>query len=265
METLMKSGQLETNGLQLHYEVHGEGRPLVLLHGALSATQSSFGKYISHLARAHRVISLEMQAHGHTADIDRPLRIGIMADDTVVALGQLGVEEADFYGYSMGAGIAFDIAIRHPKLVRKLVLASFTFNQSGFHPGLLASMAQLRPEHLAGSPWQQEYARVAPNPNDFPRLLEKVKDMNRNLPQWSEDEIRSIEAPTLIVVGDSDVVPEHSVQLFRLLGGGASGDTTAGLPKSRLAMLPATSHTMMVDRAELLLPILSNFLDDPAC
>ena len=256
----MKSGHVKTNGLAMYHEIHGEGRPLVLLHGALSATQSSFGAYLPHLARAHQVIALEMQAHGHTADVDRPLRIPAMADDTVAALRQLGVEQADFFGYSMGAGIALDVAIRHPELVRKLVVASLTFDKSGFHPGLLEGMAQLRPEHLVGSPWQQEYARVAPNPDAWPALVEKVKDMNFNLPQWSDDEIRSLRPPTLIAAGDSDVVPEHAVRMFRLLGGGVSGDTPAGLPKSQLAILPGTSHTMMVNRAEMLLPMLSAFL-----
>lgn len=258
----MKSGLVTTNGPRMYYEIHGEGLPLVLLHGALSATGSSFGKYIPGLARTHQVIALEMQAHGHTADVDRPLRIRTMADDTVAALRELGVEEADFFGYSMGAGIALQIALRHPKLVRKLVVASLTFNKSGFHPGLLEGLAQLRPEHLAGSPWQQEYAGVAPNRDNWPQLVEKVKDMNFNLPEWSDEEIRSIAAPTLIAIGDSDVVPEHAVQMFRLLGGGVSGDTPAGLPRSRLAVLPGTSHTMMVDRAEMLLPMLSAFLDD---
>jgi pimeloyl-ACP methyl ester carboxylesterase len=257
----MKSGHVTANGLLMYYEIHGEGPPLVLLHGALSATESSFGKYIPTLAGTHQVISLEMQAHGHTPDIDRPLRIRTMADDTVAALRELGVGRADFFGYSMGAGVAFDIAIRHPELVRKLVVASLTYNKSGFHPGLLEGMQMLKPEHLAGSPWQLDYARVAPNPDAWPALLEKVKEMNLNLPDWSEDQILSIEAPTLIVIGDSDVVPEHAVQMFRLLGGGVSGDTPAGLPKSRFAVLPATSHTMMVDRAEVLLPMVMDFLD----
>jgi pimeloyl-ACP methyl ester carboxylesterase len=247
----------------MYYEIHGEGPALVLLHGALSATASSFGRYVPELAKTRRVVALEMQAHGHTADIDRPLRIPTMAEDTVAALRELGVERADFLGYSMGAGIALDVAIRHSELVRKLVVASLTFNKSGFYPGLLEGMAQLRPEHLAGSPWHEDYMRVAPNPENWPALVEKVKDMNFNLPEWSEEDIRSIQAPTLIAIGDSDVVPEHAVQMFRLLGGGVSGDTPSGLPKSQLAVLPGTSHTMMVDRAAMLLPMLAAFLDAP--
>lgn len=258
----MKSGYASVNGLRMYYEIHGDGHPLVLLHGSLSAIGTSFGKLLPDLAGTRQVIALEQQAHGRTADIARPLRIRDMADDTVAALRQLGVAEADFFGYSLGAGIALEIAMRYPERVRKLVLASVTYNVSGFHAGLLEGIANLKPEHLAGSPWQQEYAQVAPNPEAFPTLIEKVKGLNQGLPEWSAEAIRGIPAPTLIVLGDSDIVRlEHAVEMFRLLGGGVSGDTPEGLPKSRLAILPGTSHTMVVNRADLLLPMLSAFLD----
>src|SRR6266571_2227786 len=201
----MKTGYLDTNGLQLYYQEEGARRPLILLHGAFSGTQSSFGKYIPELAKSHRVISLEMQGHAHTADIDRPLRVRTMAEDVVGALPLLAVEEADFFGYSMGGGV---------------VLASVSYNSSGFHPGLLEGLSQIRPEYLVGSPWHDEYAAAAPRPEDFPVLVEKIIEMNQNLPDWSDDEVRSIQAPTLIVTGDSDVVLEHIVRFFRLLGGG---------------------------------------------
>lgn len=252
---------MDVNGLRLYYEIHGEGRPLVLLHGALSGIRSSFGAYVDDLAKTHRVIGLEMQAHAHTADIDRPLRIKGMAADTIAALEQLGVEQADLCGYSMGARIAFQVALDRPDLVRKLVLMSLSYDESGFHPGALEQMAQLQPEWLIGSPWEQDYAASAPNPDGFPTLVAKVKDMNANLPRWTDEEVRSLQPPALLVGGDSDVVLEHVVHTFQLLGGGISGDTPAGLPRSRLAVLPATSHTMMVDRAELLLPMLRAFLD----
>jgi pimeloyl-ACP methyl ester carboxylesterase len=256
----MSSGYADVSGLRLYYEIHGEGRPLVLLHGALSGIRSSFGAYVDELAKSHRVIGLEMQAHAHTADIDRPLRIKSMAADTIAALEQLGVAQADLFGYSMGAGVAFQVAQDRPDLVRKVVLMSLSLDESGFHPGALDQLAQLQPEWLVGSPWQQDYAASAPNPDDFPALVAKVKDMNANLPRWSDEEIRSLEPPALLLSGDSDVVLEHLVRVFRLLGGGISGDTPAGLAKSRLAVLPATSHTMMVDRAEVLLPMLRDFL-----
>ena len=248
----MKTGYIDTNGLRMYYQEAGEGRPLVLLHGAFSGAQSSFGNYQAELAKERRVIALEMQGHAHTADVDRPLRVSTMAQDVVGALPQLGIEQADFLGYSMGGGIALDIGIRHSDLVRKLLLMSVSYDNSGFHPGMLGR----RRPHGRPSPMAS-----APRPEEFPKLVEKIIDANQNLPEWSDDDVRSIQPPTLLVTGDSDVVLEHMVRFFRLLGGGVFGDTPAGLPKSQLAVLPGTSHTMMVDRAQVLLPILRAFLD----
>jgi pimeloyl-ACP methyl ester carboxylesterase len=141
----------EVNGLEMYYEIHGTGRPLVLLHGALSATGTTFGNVLPSLAETRRVIAVELQAHGRTADIDRPLRYELIADDTAALLGHIGVEDADIFGYSIGAGVALQIAIRHPEVVRKLVLASATYNSGGCHPGVLAGIEHLTPEALAGS------------------------------------------------------------------------------------------------------------------
>ncbi len=251
------------NGLNMYYEIHGTGRPLVLLHGALSAIDTSFGKVLPSLAKTWQVIAIEQQAHGHTADIDRPLTIEQMADDTAALLQHIGIEHADIFGYSMGAGIALQIAIGHPDLVRKLVVAAVTYNSDGFHPGLLAGMETLKPEDLAGSPWQEEYARTAPNPEDWPTLVAKVKQLDREFQDWPAEAIQSIKAPTLVIIGDSDIVrPEHAVEMFRLLGGGVPGDV-AGLPNSQLAVLPGTTHVTLVERADLLLAIIPSFLDAP--
>jgi pimeloyl-ACP methyl ester carboxylesterase len=251
------------NGLNMYYEVHGAGRPLVLLHGALSAIGTSFGKVVPSLAKTRQVIAIEQQAHGHTADIDRPLTIEQMADDTTALLRHLGIDNADIFGYSMGAGIALAIAIRYPDLVRKLVLAAVTYNSDGFHPGILAGIETMKPEDLAGSPFQVEYARTAPNPQDWATLVAKVKHMDRQIPDWPPEAIQSIKAPTLIIIGDSDVIrPEHAVQMFRLLGGGVAGDV-AGLPRSQLAVLPGTTHVTLVDRADWLLSMMTAFLDAP--
>jgi pimeloyl-ACP methyl ester carboxylesterase len=251
------------NGLTMYYEVHGAGRPLVLLHGALSAIDTSFGMLLPSLAKARQVIAIEQQAHGHTADIDRPLTIERMADDTTALLRHLGIAEADIFGYSMGAGIALQIAIRHPDLVHKLVLAAATYNSDGFHPGMLAGLETLKPEDLAGSPFQEEYARTAPHPEDWPTLIAKVKQLNRQIPDWPPEAIQSIKAPTLIMIGDSDIVrPEHAVEMFRLLGGGVAGDV-AGLPNSQLAVLPGTTHVTLVHRADWLLSMITAFLDAP--
>jgi len=257
-------GYAFVNGLNMYYEVHGTGQPLVLLHGAFSAIGTSFGKLLPDLAKTRQVIAVELQGHGRTADINRPLTIAQMADDTAALLLHVGIENADIFGYNLGAGVALEIATQHPDLVRKLVVASVTYNNNGFHPGLIAGMEHLQPEHLVGSPWHEEYARLAPHPEDFPTLVAQVKHLNQNIPDWPAEAIQSIKAPTLVIIGDSDIVrPEHAVEMFRLFGGGVPGDTPAGLPNSQLAILPGTSHVTVVDRADLLLSIIPAFLDAP--
>jgi pimeloyl-ACP methyl ester carboxylesterase len=256
-------GYAPVNGLQMYYEVHGSGgdRPLVLLHGNLSTIGVDFGGIIPPLARTRQVIGVEQQAHGHTADIDRPLSVRSWADDTAALLGHLGIGRADLFGYSSGSAVAFQLAVDHPELVGKLVLASFSYRLDGVHPGLLDNIQGLQPEHLAGTPFEQDYARVAPNPGDWPKLIEKIKEMDADLPQWSADDVRNLAAPTMVVIGDSDIVqPEHAVEIFRLLGGGVAGDV-AGLPRSRLAILPGTTHITLVQRADWLSSMVGEFLD----
>lgn len=258
-----QTGYASVNGLDMYYEVHGTGRPLVLLHGALSTTSVDFGAVLPSLAKARQVIAVEQQAHGHTADIDRPLTTKAMAADTVALLRQLGIEQADLFGYSMGAGIALQIAVDHPDLVRKLAVASLAHTHDGLHPGLLEGLEQLTPEALAGTPFQQAYAREAPKPEDWPTLVAKVKDLNSRILEWPADAIQSISAPTLIIIGDSDIVrPEHAVEIFRLLGGGVVGDV-AGLPRSQLAVLPGTTHITLVHRGDWLSSMIGEFLDAP--
>ncbi|WP_020670405.1 alpha/beta fold hydrolase [Amycolatopsis nigrescens] len=254
------------NGLDMYYEEYGKstGTPLVLLHGAFSATGTSFGELIPFLSKHRRVISVEQQAHGHTADIDRPLRMSTMAEDTAALLGKIGVTNADFFGYSMGAGIALELGIRHPELTRKLVLASVSAKPEGLHPGVLDGIKDLEPSMLEGSVFHQEYLRIAPRPQDFPKLVERVKEMDGNLPTVPDEAVRGVKAPTQLIIGDSDIVrPEHAVELFRLLGGGVMGDTPEGLPASQLVVLPATSHITLPSRDDLLRPAIPAFLDAP--
>lgn len=249
------------NGLRMYYEIHGTGRPLVLLHGALCTIDGCFGKILPLLAKTRQVIAIEQQAHGHTADIDRPLTTEQMAEDTVALVRQLRIENADFFGYSMGAGIALQIALRYPHRVRKLVVAAAGYNREGFHPGILEGIEKLKPQDFAGSRWIEAYKKVAPNPNGWPGLLARVNQQVRAFKGWSPEAIRSIKAPTLVMIGDSDVIrPEHAVQMFRLLGGGVAGDI-AGLPRSQLAVLPGTTHVTLVDRAGWLVSMVTQFLD----
>lgn len=251
------------NGLNMYYEIHGEGQPLVLLHGALSAIGTSFGSQLPDLAKHRQVIAVEMQGHGHTADIDRPLRYEHLADDIAALLTEIEIAQADLYGWSLGAGVALQTAIRHPDRVRKLVLASVTYNSAGLYPELLAGIEQAKAEDLAGTPFYEEYARIAPNPQDFPRLFARQQQMDGEPQDWPAEAIRAIKAPTLLIIGDSDIVrPEHAIELFRLLGGGVAGDIV-GLPRSQLAVLPGTSHVTLVERATWLVSMITQFLDAP--
>ncbi|MCC7353302.1 MAG: alpha/beta hydrolase [Anaerolineae bacterium] len=265
MTNSMTNGNyVSVNGLKMYYEIHGTGRPLVLLHGAFSAIGTSFGKLLPDLAQTRQVIAFELQAHGRTADIDRPLTLEGMADDVAAALPQLGVKRADIFGYSMGASVALHVAIRHPDLVRKLVLASVSYNLDGIHPGLMDGFGEMKPEMMYGSPWHEEYMRIAPHPEHFATLFAKKTQMDRGIQDLPAETIRAIKVPTLLIIGDSDLVrPEHAVEMFRLLGGGVFGDMPPGLPSSQLAILPGTSHVTVVDRAAWLLSMIPAFLDAP--
>jgi pimeloyl-ACP methyl ester carboxylesterase len=259
-----RTGYAPVNGLQMYYEIHGTGQPLVLLHGAFSAIGTSFGSLLPSLAQTRQVIAFELQAHGRTADIDRPLSLEQMADDVSAAIRHLGFDRADVMGYSMGAAVALHTTIRHPDVVRKLVFAAATYTLGGVHPGLMEGLGEMTPEMMHGSPWHDEYIRIAPRPEDFATLFAKKTQMDRQTKDIPAESIRAIQAPTLIIIGDSDLVrPEHAVEMFRLLGGGVFGDTPAGLPKSQLAILPGTSHVSLASRADLLIPMITRFLDAP--
>jgi pimeloyl-ACP methyl ester carboxylesterase len=250
--------------IDMYYERHGgrkHGQPLLLLHGALSAIGTSFGRLLPGLARQRQVIAVEMQGHGRTADIERPLRYELLADDIAALLVQLGIERADLFGWSLGAGVALQTAIRHPERVGRLVLASVSYNSGGLYPELTAGIAQSKPEDLTGTPFYEEYVRIAPRPQDFPRLFARQQQLDGEPQDWPAKAIRAITAPTLLIFGDSDLVrPEHAVELFRLLGGGVPGDLV-GLPRSQLAVVPGTTHVTLMDRASWLVPMITRFLD----
>jgi pimeloyl-ACP methyl ester carboxylesterase len=262
------TGYAPVNDLSMYYEEHGSGRPLVLLHGAYM-TIESMEPLLSGLAGSRRVIAAEQQGHGRTADADRPLTYEGMADDTAALMRHLQIEDADIVGYSMGGGIALQLALRHPALVRKLVLASASFRSDGMHAVALDMFPSITPELFAGSPIEAAYQRTAPDPDAFPTLVEKLTTMDTTHYAWPEDEIRAIRAPTLIVIGDSDGIRlEHAVELFKLRGGGVMGDLE-GLPESQLAVLPGTAHYQppgsgLLDRSDWLLAMIERFLAERA-
>jgi pimeloyl-ACP methyl ester carboxylesterase len=261
--TSATGGYAKVNGLEMYYEVHGVGQPLVLLHGALSTIGTSFGQLLPALASDRQVIAVEMQGHGHTADIDRPLRYEWLADDVAALLGAIGIERADLFGYSLGAGVALQTALRHRERVRKLVLASVSYNSAGLYPELLAGIERAQPGELAGTPYYEEYVHVAPHPEDFSRLFARQQELDGEKQDWSAEAIAALTAPALLIYGDADVVrPEHAVELFRLLGGGVPGDLV-GLPRSQLAVLPGTTHGALMERGDWLAPMINRFLHAP--
>jgi len=261
------SGYAEVNGLRMYYEVHGTGRPLVLLHSAYM-TIDTIGPILPGLAETRQVIAVELQGHGRTADIDRPITYEHMADDVAALNRHLGLDHPDVFGFSMGGATALQLAIRHPGLARRLVVVSASYTSDGAQPELNEMLPTITPETFAGSPIEAAYKEVAPNPEDFPRLVEKMKRLDTTPFAWPAEDVRGIEAPTLIVVGDADVVRlEHAVEMFRLLGGGTMGDL-AGFSRSQLVVLPGTAHFIspgsgVMDRAEWLLAMVPPFLDAP--
>lgn len=262
--TNTQSGYLNIGDLKMYYEIHGKGEPLILLHGAFSAIGSSFDALLPELAKTRQVIGLELQAHGRTADIDRPMTLENHADDVAAAIQALGLEYADIFGYSMGAAVALRVVLRHPQVVRKLVFMSAGYALNGIHPGLMEGFGEMKPEMLHGSPWHDEYMRIAPHPEHFARLFEKKTAMDKATTDIPAEELRTIRTPTLVIIGDSDLIrPEHAVEMFRLLGGGVFGDMPPGMPNSQLAIVPGASHVSVATRAELLIPILNAFLDAP--
>jgi pimeloyl-ACP methyl ester carboxylesterase len=269
-QTAVKSGYAPVNGLQMYYEIHGSGGvPLVLLHGGLM-TIGLLGDLVPRLAETRQVVAVELQGHGHTADIDRPLRMELLADDVAALIEQLDLGQPDVFGDSMGGGTALQLAIRRPDLVRKAVLASTAFATSGWHPDILAATAMMNADAAAQmheTAFYQAYVSVAPRPEDWPVLVTKVGKMVRtdggpSAYDWTEG-VKSVKMPTLLIVGDADsLLPEHTEALFRLLGGRVVGDLQP-LSSAQLAVLPGTGHTELMGRVDLLLAIVPPFLDAP--
>ena len=249
------------NGINLYYEIHGTGTPLIMLHGGFG-TFEMFAALSPALAEQHQIIGVDLYGHGRTALTDRPLSFEYMANDIAGLIEHLGLEQATVLGYSLGGAVALQTAICHPNLVKKLVVISSPFKRRGWHPETQTGMASIAPEFFQGTPMQEAYIQVAPKPDDFPRFVAMMQQGMSQEYDWTE-EVAALRMPTLIVAGDSDSLPpSHAVEFFTLLGGGKqdAGWNGEHLIPSQLAILPGVTHYNIVFRPDLLLPVLTPFL-----
>lgn len=265
----VKRGYAPVDGLKLYYEIHssqghGGGVPLILLHGGIMSTDSWI-LAMPVLSANREVIAVDLQAHGRTADVDRPISVEGMADDIAGLMEYLHIEHADVMGYSLGGGVALRFAIQHPGMLRKLVLVSTAFRRDGWYPEIQAAMSRPMPaELMKQSPLYQTYAHVAPRPQDWELLLTKLHDLLSKDYDWSS-EVRGVKVPTLLIFGDADAIrPEHAIEFFELLGGGKKdpGWDGSGMPDSRLAFLPGTTH-YNITASSMLPTMAAEFLDAP--
>ena len=238
----------DVNGINLYYETHGSGRPLILLHGGLGSGEM-FGPIIPAMAANHQVIAVDLQGHGRTADIDRPIDVRLMADDIGALIDHLGLDKPDVVGYSLGGGVAFFTAVKYPDKLGKLVMAAANVRRDAIPPEMLAQQGQVSSaavEFMKETPMYELYQRVAPRPEDFGQLLDKMGESMAKDFDFS-DEVRGLRVPTLIVAADADMAPpSHYVEVFKLLDGGLrdGGWMGEGRPKGghALAIVPGTTH-----------------------
>ena len=258
----------EVNGINLYYETHGSGRPLILLHGGLGSGEM-FGPILPALTERHQVITVDLQGHGRTADIDRPIDIRLMADDIAALIDHLGLEEPDLVGYSLGGGVAFFTASKYAEKVGRLVMASAHIDSDAMPPEMRAQQAQVSSaavEFMKDTPMYELYQRVAPRPEDFGRLLDKIGESMSNDFDFSE-EMRGLQVPTMLVCADADMAPpSHYVEAFKLLDGGLrdGGWMGEGRPKGghALAILPGLTHYNIFS-SPLFAAVVLDFLDGP--
>ena len=258
----------DVNGLHLYYETHGTGRPLILLHGGL-ASGETFGPVLPMLAESHQVIAVDLQGHGRTADIDRPIDVRLMADDIAVLIRHLKLEKPDLVGYSLGGGVAFQTAVKYPELVGRLVVVSANIRRDALPAEMLGQQGQVNAaaaEFLKDTPMYQLYQRVAPRPEDFPRLLDKMGESMAKDFDFSE-EVRGLRVPTMFVAADADMAPpSHYVEVFKLVDGGLrdGGWMGEGRPAGghALAILPGLTH-YNIGASPLLAQAALAFLDAP--
>jgi pimeloyl-ACP methyl ester carboxylesterase len=243
------SGYIAVNGLNYWFEIHGKGEPLLLLHGGLGST-GMFGPVLTKLAEDRRVIGVDLQGHGRTALGTRKVSLEDIGNDLADVVRRLGLRQVDVMGYSFGGGAALRLAVQHPDMVRRLVIASAPYAQDGFFPEMLpqqAAVGAAMAEAMKETPMYQSYVAIAPKPEDFPRLLDAMGEFMRQPYDWSGD-VKKLTMPVMLVYGDSDMIrPEHIVSFYQLLGGGLkdAGWMREHMSRNRLAILPDLTHYEM--------------------
>jgi pimeloyl-ACP methyl ester carboxylesterase len=242
----VRSGRIKANRVNYYYAIYGKGEPLLLLHGGLGSIEM-FGPVLAQLAEHRQVIGVDLHGHGRTALGDREISLVDMGDDMAAVLKELGYEQVDVLGYSLGGGVAFRFAVQHPRMVRRLTLVSAGFAQEGFYPEMLPLQAQVgagMADAMKDTPMYQSYVAIAPEPEDFPRLLDRMGEWMRTPYDWSQD-VKKLTMPVMLVYGDSDMYrPEHIVEFYQLLGGGLkdAGWMRENMARNRLAILPDLTH-----------------------
>lgn len=256
------TGYAPVNGLKMYYEIHGKGEPVVLLHGSfMTLTNFNWPEMIAALAKTRQVIAVEMQGHGRTADIDREFSYANLADDTAALLDYLKIAKADVIGYSMGGGVALEAAIRHPQKVRKVVSISAVFRDNGWVQEALDMYPQLNAEMFKGSPIEADYRKLSPTPDEFPNFVKRVISMDLKPYDFGAEKLKATQAPMLFIHGDADGVRlDHIAEMFRLKGGEIMGDMRPR-SASRLAILPDTTHVTLMQRIDIIAPMINDFLD----
>jgi pimeloyl-ACP methyl ester carboxylesterase len=244
----------------MYYEVHGKGSPILLIHGGLCTISGCFGPLIEKLAPTRQVIAYEFQGHGHTADIDRPLRANLLADDASKLLKVLKIQKADVLGFSDGAQVAFQLARIYPEQVNTLIRISLFTSRDGAYPELFAGMKALNADALKQTPFYEAYRQVAPKPEQFAQVCSKLSAMTNEFEDMPLDEVKRLKMPTMFIFGDADMVkPQHAAALFRAAGGGVFGDMVP-VPPTRLAVLPGTTHVGLISRSGWIAEMVTEFL-----
>ncbi len=256
------SGNYATvNDLRMYYEVLGSGDPVVLLHGAFMTITNNWTGWIGELSKTRKVIAIEMQGHGRTADIKRELSFEYLADDVAALLDHLKIPSADLIGFSMGGGVAMECAIRHPEKVRKVVSISAVFRHDGWVKEALDGFPQLTAETFKGSPIETEYKKLSPTPNEFPNLVKHLLAAEAKPDDLGADKLKAIKAPMFFIHGDADGTRlDHIAEMFRLKGGEIMGDMRPR-SESRLAILPQTTHVTLMQRMDVIVPMVNDFFD----